>query len=69
MKLAQDWRDAWRWFSIWALSALAALPHVWTQLPYDLRQSLPDEWLPWVASAVAIGGIIGRIVDQNATET
>lgn len=65
MNLVENWRSAWRWFSVQALAALAVLPLVWPALPADVRAWVPPEWQPWILVALAIGGIAGRLVDQN----
>ena len=65
MQLVPDWRSAWRWFSVQALAILAALPLVWMALPSDAKGFLPDNLEPWVLFALAVGGIIGRVIDQQ----
>jgi len=66
-RLVPDWRSAWRWFSVQALAALAALPMVWVSLPADLKAYVPKEWGLAIVCAIAIAGIAGRVVDQNKT--
>jgi len=68
MRLVKDARNAWRWLSVRALAVLFALPLVWPQIPADVRAMLPPEWQPWVLSAIALGGIAGRLVDQGARD-
>jgi ABC-type uncharacterized transport system permease subunit len=65
MMLVPDWRKAWRWFSVQALAAIVMLPMVWSTLPADAKAWLPDGWEPWVLMALAVAGIVGRLVDQN----
>lgn len=65
MTLVPDWRSAWRWFSVQALAILAALPLVWMALPSDAKNFLPDNLEPWVLCALALGGIVGRVIDQQ----
>lgn len=65
MKLIQNWRDAWKWFSVQALAAIVALPFVWVNLPADAKSYLPDGAEPWVLVVLAAGGLIGRIIDQQ----
>jgi hypothetical protein len=66
MKLVKDARKAWRWFSVQAMAVLAALPLVWVQIPPDVQDMLPEAWRPWVLTAIAISGIIGRLVPQES---
>jgi len=65
MKLIPDWKKAWRWFSVQALIAIAALPVVWSMLPSDVKGFLPDGWEPWILVGLALAGLIGRVIDQN----
>ncbi len=65
MHLIPDWRQAWRWFSVQALALLVALPLVWVSLPADAKAFLPDSFEPWVLVLVAIGGLVGRLIDQK----
>ena len=65
MKLVQDWREAWKWFSVQALVTIAALPMIWSALPADTKALVPNGWEPWIFFALAIAGVIGRLVDQN----
>lgn len=65
MKLVQDWKQAWRWSSVHAMSAAAAVQGGWVALPDDMRRHIPLA----VASAVTIGllilGVVGRLRDQS----
>lgn len=65
MKLVSDWRQAWRWFSIQIFVLAGALPLVWAQLPPDAKAMLPETWEPWVLAALAVAGIVGRVIDQG----
>jgi hypothetical protein len=49
----------WRHLSAWALWGLAVLGVAWTALP-DYRDDLP----PWVASALAVAGLLGKVIAQ-----
>ena len=68
MKLVPNVKSAWKWFSTQALTALMALPLVWITLPPDVQEWLPEAWRPWVLSAVALGGLLGRMVDQGTAK-
>lgn len=65
MKLVDDWKSAWRWFSVQALAALVILPTVWAALPADAKGFLPDGAEPWILAALALAGVVGRLIDQN----
>ena len=65
MKLIPDWRQAWKWFSVQAFAVIIMLPMIWASLPADAKAYLPDAWKPWLMVALAVAGILGRIIDQN----
>jgi hypothetical protein len=65
MKLVNDWKSAWRWHSSQAMALAAALPLVWNELPTDLRDSIPQEWMPYITAGILLGGLIGRVRDQK----
>ncbi len=68
MKMVEDWKSAWRWFSVQALTIIAAIPLVWPMIPPDVQAWLPEQYRPYVILALALGGIVGRVVDQKGGE-
>jgi len=64
MKLVEDARDAWRWHSVRLLAVLAALPLAWAQMPDDAKAFIPETWEPWIFTALAVAGIVGRVMQQ-----
>ena len=65
MRLVPDWRSAWRWFSVQSLAIIALIPVVWPALPPEAHEWVPQTWRPWIVFALAVGGIVGRLIDQN----
>ena len=65
MKLVPDWRRAWRWFSVQALTVSAAAPAAWLAVPDDMRAAVPAEWLAAAGVALGVLGLMGRLVDQG----
>lgn len=66
MKLVSDWRKAWKWHSTQLLAVIAALPIVWMQLPPDVKDMVPESWMPYIVTFIAAGAIVGRLRDQDA---
>lgn len=66
MKLVENWKDAYRWFSVQSMVAAGAILGAWVALPDDLKASLPE----WADNAVAMSvlglGVVGRLVSQSA---
>jgi hypothetical protein len=64
MKLIPDAKKAWRWFSVQAMALSGIIPGAWLAVPDDMRAAVPPEWLAVGAVALAVLGILGRLVDQ-----
>ena len=65
MKLVDNWKSAWKWFSVHCLWLSAAIPNVWAALPADLKSSIPATHMAVIAGLIAFCGIVGRLVDQE----
>lgn len=65
LKLVDDYRQAWKWFSVQAIALLSVLPSVWLSLPEEWRDAVPDGWKIAGCLLVGAAGIYGRIVDQR----
>lgn len=65
MRFVENWRNAWKWFSVQALAVIIALPMVWMALPADVKAMVPDGWEKWIVIAIAAAGLMGRLVDQT----
>jgi ABC-type uncharacterized transport system permease subunit len=75
MRLVENWKQAWTWFSMWAMSAIVAIPSsiallplVWADMPQELKSQIPGNWLVWVLVGLAAAGWIGRLIDQKKVE-
>jgi len=64
MKLIPDAKRAWRWFSVQAMALSGIIPAAWLAVPDEMRAAVPTEWLAACAIALAVLGVIGRLVDQ-----
>lgn len=65
MKLVDDVRKAWGWFSVQAMASAVALQGGWLMLPDDLRSIVPDNVVRGVTIAILSLGIVGRLVKQK----
>ncbi len=65
MRLVDEWRTAWRWFSLQAMALVVAVQGAWAAIPDDLRQHFPT----WLVTAVSVGLLLvrigGRLVKQQ----
>jgi len=68
MKFVADWKDAWRWTSMHAMTAAVAVQGTWMALPADLKAHVPTS----LATGLTLGllglGIVGRLRDQTKPE-
>jgi len=65
MKLVDEAKSAWRWFSMQAMALVVVVQAAWAGIPDDLKQHFPT----WMVTALSIGllvfGIGGRLVRQD----
>ncbi|MBT2748581.1 MULTISPECIES: DUF4175 domain-containing protein [unclassified Lysobacter] len=65
MKLIENWRHAWRFLSVQAMTLAIALQGVWLNLPNDLRIHVPDRIAVSVTAGLLVLGLIGRLFQQR----
>lgn len=65
MKLVDDWKSAWRWFSMHALVLAGIIPTVWAELPPDLNTAIPPGAMGAITAVIAACGVVGRLVNQS----
>ena len=68
MKLVDDWKKCWKWFSVHALIIAGILPTVWLELPSDLKASIPPGTMSTITAVIAACGVIGRLVSQEKSK-
>lgn len=68
MKLIDNWRCAWRFASVRAMSAALAIQATWLSLPDDLRERIPLWATVSVTGCLLIAGLIGRLVQQRGPD-
>lgn len=60
-----DWRSAWRWFSVQAMTIAAAITAAWAALPAPYTAALPSWVFPVLVILVLVLGVVGRLVKQE----
>ncbi|QQQ00970.1 DUF4175 domain-containing protein [Lysobacter enzymogenes] len=68
MKLIEDWRHAWRFLSVQAMSLALAVQGVWLNIPDDLRVHVPDRVATYVTAGVLVLGLFGRLFQQRGAD-
>ena len=65
MKLVENWKSAWRWFSMQAI-ALAA---IWESIPEDVKASVVSlDWQNHVTFGLLVAAGLGRVIDQGTAQ-
>ncbi len=65
MRLVKDWRQTWRYFSVWSMTATGAIQAAWLAIPEGMKASLPDNLVNAVSLVLLALGVIGRMVKQD----
>lgn len=69
MKLVDDARRAWRWFSMWAMGISSAFLATWALIPDDLKAyitgGVPPKYVALSVAGVLVLGMVGRLVKQD----
>lgn len=73
MKLVENWKEAWKWYSVWAASAVVTIGGVGAYLTPEMLAAavvfLPDwTWGKVLSSITAFLGVtalIGRLISQE----
>lgn len=68
MKLVENAKNAWRWFSVQAMILAGAIQGAWLFVPDDMRSSVPQPWLQGLTLALLVMGVAGRLVQQTPKE-
>ena len=65
MRLVDDVRHFWKWFSVQAMALAVAVQGAWTAFSDDLKQNVPH-WLVTALSLMLLAaGIAGRLIKQD----
>jgi hypothetical protein len=65
LTLIPEWKHVWKMYSTHALSIAGAIPVAWASMPPEWQQNC--KWMLFIlAPAVALSGIIGRVVKQTS---
>ena len=64
-KLVEDWRKAWKWFSVNAMVAAAAIQGAWLQIPEDMKAHIPEYLVSGATIALIALCVLGRLIKQG----
>ena len=65
VKLVDNWRNSWKWFSMQCMAAAGAIQSTWMLLPDDMKSVVPPQLVSYATIAILALGGIGRLVSQT----
>lgn len=65
MKLVDNWRNSWKWFSMQCMAAAGTIQATWMAIPDDMKAAVPAQWVSYATLAILALGGIGRLVSQT----
>ena len=65
MKLIDNARESWKWFSMQAMTLAGALQGAWMYIPEDLKSNVPANMVNILTLALLAAGVVGRLVKQT----
>ena len=65
MKLIDNARNAWRMFSVQAMTVAGAIQGAWLAIPASLQDQIPGDIVKGVTIALLVLGVLGRLVKQD----
>lgn len=68
MKLIDEWKQAWRWFSVQANLLSVSMTGAYLALPEKMQDVLPSKYVLGAAALITVLGTIGRLVKQTPAE-
>lgn len=58
MKLVENWKSAWKWYSIHIMVVIVALPEIWGYFPQEFKNLLPPHALSSLITIMRISAIV-----------
>lgn len=68
LTLVSDWRKSGRWLSVQIPAINAAFLATWALLPVKFQDALPPAAFIWIAIALIVIGVAGRLLDQSGVK-
>lgn len=65
LKLVQNWRSAWKWYSVHIMIVIVALPEIWSYFPQEFKDSLPPGALKYAMMFLGVSAILARMFSQE----
>lgn len=69
MQLISNWKEGWKFYSVWVFAFIAALPELLTMLSPLMDVAPLEGPVNWLLKAAAIVGIVSRFIAQRPLPT
>ena len=66
IQLVDNWRTAYRWYSVRIAAAISAAAGLWLAVPDEVKAAIPEKYKPL---AVLVGGVavaVSRVIRQSS---
>ena len=67
MKLIDNWKNIWKWYSTHAVVIYTALVSYYAQMPAADKASLPLWVIYLIQAVIVVSFIVGRLIKQEQT--
>ena len=67
MKLIDNWKDIWKWYSTHAVVIYTALVSYYAQMPAADKASLPLWVIYLIQAVIVVSFVVGRLIKQEQT--
>ena len=67
MKLIDNWKNIWKWYSTHAVVIYTALVSYYAQMPAADKASLPLWVIYLIQAVIVVSFVVGRLIKQEQT--
>ena len=67
MKLIDNWKNIWKWYSTHAVVIYTALVSYYAQMPAVDKASLPLWIIYLIQAVIVVSFVVGRLIKQEQT--
>lgn len=65
IRLVEDWRKAYKWFSVHVMAWGAVVTAAYLEAPAEFKAAIPQEWVSRISIAMLVLGVVVRLLKQD----
>lgn len=69
MRLVDNWKQGWKWFSVHGMVAAGSLPGIWCSLPGEWRAIVPIKYMAIATGVTTVAALVGRFTTTKPPES